>query len=209
MRTFVSKLLEVGGPPLAAEEPRLADGQLSAGGPDVAALLRERNGFYAFEGALHVFPASSTTEEIGLNDWNAPNLWKMAYGTLAPDGPCFAEDVFGGQFVALRDGVYQFDPETGDLVQMASNIDGWARAILEDYELLTGYPLAHAWQQRFGAIRAGMRLLPKIPFVLGGEYVIDNLHALDKVKGMRWRGSIATQLRDLPDGAEVKIDFVD
>lgn len=50
-----------------------------------------------------------------------------------------------------------------------------------------------------------MRLVPKTPFVLGGGYNLDNLYALEASESMRYRGSIATQLRDLPDGAAVQL----
>ena len=42
----------------------------------------------------------------------------MANGALF-----FAEDVFGGQFCLRSDGVYTFDPETGDFDKLASSIN--------------------------------------------------------------------------------------
>jgi hypothetical protein len=48
-----------------------------------------------------------------------------------------------------------------------------------------------------------MRLLPKLPFVLGGEYNLDNLYLANSVEGMRFRGSIARQIQNIPDGNKV------
>jgi hypothetical protein len=45
--------------------------------------------------------------------------------------------------------------------------------------------------------------------VLGGEFSVENLHAVEAVKGMKYRGSIAVQLRDLPDGTPVKLNVID
>lgn len=79
----------------------------------------------------------------------------------------FAEDVFGGRFCIKNSKVYTFDPETGSLEYLADDIESWAQILLSDYEVLTGYPLAHQWQKQNGQLAAGKRLLPKVPFVLG------------------------------------------
>ena len=49
----------------------------------------------------------------------------------------------------------------------------------------------------------GERLVPKVPFVLGGEFDVSNLHPLDSVKAMRFYGNLAVQIRDAPDGTRV------
>jgi hypothetical protein len=171
---------------------------------DLLGMLRQRNGFYALESALHVFPSHSSQHEIGLVDWNEGGLWRDAYKGL--DNGClfFAEDVFGGQFCIKGNQVYTFDPETGALDYLADDMEGWAKAIISDYEVLTGYPLAHQWQQQNGQIPARKRLLPKMPFVAGGEFTLDNLYLADAVDGMNFRADIANQIKDLPNGAQIK-----
>jgi hypothetical protein len=49
--------------------------------------------------------------------------------------------------------------------------------------------------------------MPKIPFVMGGEYNIENLWAGDAVQGMRFKGDMALQIRDVPDGGAVKLNI--
>jgi hypothetical protein len=66
----------------------------------------------------------------------------------------------------------------------------------------------HDWQVENGAIPQGKRLMPKIPFVLGGKYSLDNIYALDSVSAMKSRGNLALQLRDLPDGTKVEFRVV-
>jgi len=141
--------------------------------------------------------------------WNDPDLWRSSYDGMADAAFFFAEDIFGGQFARSREGVVSFDPETGDVERMAADLEGWAERMLADYELLTGFPVAHLWQEQHGQLRAGIRLIPKRPFVLGGEVVPENLYALDAAKGMRLRGELATQIRDLPDGASVTVKVVE
>ena len=61
-------------------------------------MLALKNGFYAFELALHVFPAQSCDQHIGLDLWNSETLWRSAYGEVTNGCGFFAEDIFGGQF---------------------------------------------------------------------------------------------------------------
>jgi hypothetical protein len=77
---------------------------------------------------------------------------------------------------------------------------------LQDFEVFTGFALAHAWQQERGPIPVGMRLIPKVPFVLGGgEFSSANLSLSDAVHGMRLRARLAVRLHNLPDGSAVRL----
>jgi hypothetical protein len=162
------------------------------------------NGFYAFESALHVFPVGGDAMHMGLEHWNSPALWRFEYEDLAEGCWFFAEDVFGVQFCLKDEHIASFNPETGEVEPVADTLEEWAAKILKEYDCLTGYSLAHAWQQKNGALKPGMRLVPKVPFVLGGEFRVENLVVMDAVKGMRARGSLARQIRELPDGARIQ-----
>lgn len=140
-----------------------------------------------------------------LEAWNNHALWKDEFDGLADEVFCFAEDVFGVQFAVEGDKIVTFDPETGDRHGFADGIDEWAGMIVDRYRPLTGFPLAHEWQLTRGPLEPGHRLLPKVPFVMKGEYSVENLYASEAVIGMRARGSIATQIRDLPDGTVVNL----
>lgn len=204
----IRKLISVSSPELCDGQPRLPKALLRRAGPtghELVKLLREKNGFYAFESALHVLPSNCSTTLMNIEKWNEHELWRNEYGVVTKGYVFFAEDLFGVQF-GLRDGrIYRFDPETGETEEVASSLDEWAGKILDNYDYETGYPLAHEWQERNGPLPSGERLLPKIPFVLGGEYKVDNLYALDMVEGMRHRADMWKQIKDLPEGAQVRL----
>ena len=202
----IDRLLEIAGPPLTAAAPEPLDWPTPLG-TELTALLARANGFYAFESALHVRPSGGGGQDLA--DWNEQTLWRDAYGGLADGLLFFAEDVFGGQFALASGGVVAFNPETGERTATANSLESWAATVLADYQFQTGYPLAHQWQQRHGALPPGQRLLPKRPFVLGGKYEMDNLYPLDAVQGMRLRGELAVQIRDLPDGATIRFNIVE
>lgn len=168
-------------------------------------LLEKKNGFYSFESALHLYPFETVGDNIGLLDWNEHALWISAYEGLASDGVYFAEDLFGSQFCIKHDGIYLFDPEVATSEKIAGSINEWCDAILKDYDFLTGYSLAHAWQKNNGKISIGYRLIPKIPFVLGGKFDIDNLYMEKSHIALKARANIALKIKNLPDGSSVDI----
>ena len=208
MAKNIAKLLAIASETLGPKAPKRPALLTGKRGDELWALLQERNGFYAFESALHVFPAGGPGTQT-LERWNSPELWRGHYKDLADGCLFFAEDIFGGQFVIKDDAIHSFDPETGATEQIGATVDAWARALLGDYEALTGQPLAHAWQEEHGALPKGKRLLPKIPFVTNGEFELSNLYAADAVKGMQFRGDLAVQIRYLPEGAEIKFKIVE
>jgi len=190
----------------APEHERELSLDVRAGARELAELLWIKNGFYAFESALLVRPLSHRGKPLGIIEWNAPGLWKSEYGGSLDGFLCFAEDVFGGQFALGRDGVVAIDAETGEQEEVAKDLEGWADAVLRDSSFRTGQPLAHDWQVQHGPLTVGHRLVPKVPFVTGGKFVLENLYSTADVEGMRFRGGIARQIRDVPDSARITFE---
>jgi hypothetical protein len=177
--------------------------------PELATLLVERNGFFAFESALLVLPDSTSAVVPTLDEWNDARTWKSEYDSDMVDGHVFfAMDAFGGQFALNNGRVHAFDIETGASTPVADDVSDWARLVLEDYDYLTGHSPAHEWQARHGGLPPRQRLFPTRPFVMGGDYSVENLVAFDMVKGLQGRGQLARQLRDVPDGASVELRLV-
>lgn len=208
----LQKLANIGSRPILSESAdysRIAEAFGERVAQQVNSLLQVKNGFYAFEAALHVLPDLGGNGEKGLLEWNNYDLWRKDYNGMADDAVFFAEDVFGVQFCLRQAGVATFDPETGLFKMMASDLEAWAQAILNEYGLWTGHNVAHDWQVEHGAIPIGARLVPVIPFVLGGEFSAANVHAIDAVKGMQYRASIALQIRDIPDGKPVVLRVIE
>lgn len=197
----LAKLVSLAGPPLGGEAARVSD--------NLGKLLALKNGFFAFESALHVFPDSTGVPTISLDQWNADTLWKNEYGSLAQGMFFFAEDIFGNQFALHNSWVFFFDAETGQTEKIADSVGEWAEMILSDYEQLTSYPVAHWWQKQHGPINPGSRLMLKRPLALGGDYALENVFEIDRVEGMRTRGHIARQLKNLPDGTQIQFKVVD
>lgn len=211
MMSNLSQLLSHASSPLSACKVRPTDFGLGNVGRELERLLSTRNGFFCFLSALHVFPMSEASLSVGydLETWNAQSTWRDTYPSCEQSVLFFAEDVFGCQFGATRAGVLSFDAETGETTAMTETLEEWAGLMLRESKALTGWPLAEAWQSRFGAIGPKLRLNPKVPFVLGGGFEIDNLVAADAIEAMRFRGSLARQIKDAPDGTSISIRLTD
>lgn len=204
----ISKLVSVAGPALCNKPADISHSLIQLAGADgrsLSRMLDSRNGFLAFESALLVYPAGCKESPIELENWNRLELWKTEYGGAADNLVFFAADLFGSQFAIARDSIVRFDPEDGAIEAVAQDLVEWATLILTDYEYQTGYPLARDWQFVNGPIPSGMRLAPTTPFVLGGSYEIDNLYALGALECVRYQASVHRQVRDLPDGTQVRL----
>ena len=99
----------------------------------------------------------------------------------------FAEDIFGHQFAIAGEKIVTFDLETGEQEGFADNLEAFATELFGEPSLHTGWPLAHEWQEKYSALPLGMRLVPRRPFVLGGDYVLENLIPVPETEGLRAR----------------------
>ena len=212
MGLAAEKLLSIASAPLGApvakemvqqELAALSDSLSAQSARELAEIWAVRNGLYAFESAFHLFPVQSDTD-LSLASWNADELWRSGYGSFAEGWLFFAEDVFGGQFCARKAEFASFEPETGEVEVIATSVEGFFQALLSDYEMLTGQPIAHAWQKRNGRLRNGYRLEAIRPFVLGGKFSIENLREQRTDILLQGRAKLACAIRDLPDGAQLR-----
>jgi len=203
----LAKLIEIGSPQIATleEGAGLSAAELLEGSPGLAELYASKDGFYAFESSLHVFPCCSENAAVSLVTWNAEGSWRSEYADMAAGLIFFGEDIFGDQFCFKDRRIHVFHSETGEVEFMAEDLETWAQVILDGYPFWTGYPLAHDWQALHGPLKRGHRLSPKIPFVMGGDYKVDFLYSIPSIEAMRFRASMAMQIRNLPDGSKVKL----
>lgn len=176
---------------------------------ELATMLTEKNGFFAFGGGVQVFRAGTDGYGPELLGWNTGDPWKDAYNGLADNVFCFAQDVVGTQFGIVEERVVLFDPETCDQEVFGDSLNDWAAWLLEDPQENGTSGLIAEWEDQHGPLTPDQRLIPQQLFALGGEYSLDNLLVKDAAEAMRIRGPIAAQIHDLPDGAEVSFELDD
>ena len=173
---------------------------------ELLSLLSKRNGFYAYESALLVLPAESCEGTLNVVEWNRFETWKSSY--LYHDLTkviCFGLNIFGDQFCFDSEGFGRLDAETAEIERLGDNLEEWAETIMAEPDYYLGWSIGREWQKRNGPLGSNMRLVPKIPFILGGKFEVDNLYCLDAMKSMQMRGEICTQLHEHPDGSTITI----
>ena len=137
--------------------------------------------------------------------WNDPAGWKSNYGDIPIPGEVLAEGFLGDQYLLVDRLVVRWDPETGETEPTGMRLDEWIQAMREDASSQEPVWLLEAWEESNGPLPVTQHLAPKQPFVLGGAFEVDNLFATDANSDFAWRGQLALQIGDLPDGAEVKL----
>jgi hypothetical protein len=118
----------------------------------------------------------------------------------------FAEDLFGLQFGTEGESVFSFNPESAQTVKMSESLTEWGDKVVSGYSYMTGYPLAHEWQVCNGRLPVGHRLIPKIPFVAGGPFDVQNLVLVESGAAMRYWGEFACAVAHVRDGEQFKLD---
>ena len=168
-------------------------------------LLAAKNGFFAFENALLVLPSAGNKAIPGIPEWNQSTSWRRHYPKLSSEILFLALDAFSCQFgIDTAGKVYRLDSETAELQDHTPDLSAWAEKILAA-DLETGWSVAKEWQEHWGPLEPGERLLGKKPFILGGDYVLENLVAVPCRPAMEKLGGLASQIADVEDGTTVTV----
>jgi hypothetical protein len=131
MQSKIEKVLSIASPPLRPSIPEIPHILAEKGErrQELYGMLEMRNGFFAFESALHIYPLGSG-EGLDLERWNSASLWRSEYEDMTEGLLFFAEDAFGYQFAIRDDSIVSFDPETGEVADFAETLEDWSNRIL-------------------------------------------------------------------------------
>lgn len=122
------------------------------------------------------------------------------------------ENEFGNLMIKDVDGRYwRLSPE-----DLSCKVVAQTRADLDrlsvDQEFLRDWymrPLVEQAREKCGPLPEGRKYCLKIPGALGGEYGGDNLATITLVELIRASGHLAQQIKDLPDGAKVRLQVTE
>jgi hypothetical protein len=191
--------------------PLLDDGELIARLPaDLAALLRQINGFIQFHGGLHVRGACLHPAWHSLRDaWESEAAFHRLYPAVRAEDIPFAEDCLGDQFL-LRDGrVWRLMAETGEIEPLEVGLDGFFRAVEADpVEFLSLQPLLQ-FQQDGGRLEPGQLLSAAPPFCTEQPAEGVSLRAIPAGDRRRFLAGFAAQIWDVPDGGAIEFRVED
>lgn len=167
--------------------------------------IKKYNGGFFFEKSLLIYGYTSNHEIYSLDKIN--EKINLEYGTISANNFFFACDAFGNQFCFdyLIDKIFFFNIETGNKEFIANDFIEWIQVIKSETDYYTGQPFVVKWEEIMHPLNSDERLTPKMPFILNGQYDLNNIRVekLDKI--LEFNSSIAKQIFDLPDGTPFKI----
>lgn len=122
------------------------------------------------------------------------------------------ENDFGNLMIEDADGRYwRLCPEDVYCEVVANNRDE-LDYLSADQEFLADWymqALVDQAKEHLGALGEGQKYCLVIPSTLGGEYAMINIKVAPLVELIRLSGSVARQIRDLPDGSQIQLRIVD
>jgi hypothetical protein len=162
------------------------------------------NGGFFFGQSLQLY--SLTQEEAFRNILNVNNVLKTEFNFLFDGLFSFAQDIFGNQFAFNIDNgdIIFFNIETGAKEILAKGFREWLNILLADLEYYTGMSYENEWKQNY-SIALNERLQPKIPFVIGGDYSVDNFYVNNYPAYLLYNADISKQIFNLKDGEKVQL----
>jgi hypothetical protein len=121
-----------------------------------------------------------------------------------------AVNAFGNVIARGTDGNYwRICPEEWSCEVVAGNAHQFAK-LMNDDEFQTDWtmsPLVELATQQIGPVSDGRCYCLKIPAVIGGKYEADNIGTISLDELISFSGDMAAQIKDLPDCAQIEINF--
>jgi uncharacterized protein (DUF433 family) len=143
--------------------------------------------------------------------WSMLDIIRKAWGWIGLEpAEVVATSAFGNLIVRAADGTYwRICPEELSCEQVAHHTDEFAAlsgeaAFQADWDMSRLVGLA---RQVFGQLPEGQCYCLKLPAVLGGKYEVANIGAISLSELILFSGDLADQLKDVPDGGQIRIQW--
>lgn len=162
------------------------------------------NGGLFFDQSLQFY---SFTEERDYRNIAVVNeTFKREYKGLFNRLVAFAQDVFGNQFAfnTLENCIVLFNIETAEQRIIADSFEDWLVMIEEDLDYLAGLSYARKWK-KYHNLGLDQRILPEVPFVIGGEYSLENFDISTFPYYISYNAQLAKQIFNLKDGENIEL----
>jgi hypothetical protein len=169
--------------------------------------IEKVNGGFFYDYSLQLYSINTSFEFHDIIKVN--EVIKKEYGGIVADDFFFGQEIFGNQFGYSNDGIIFLNSETGEREKIANNFDDWIEVLKADLDYLTGKNIAKVWNNSNVSFTPNERLYPKKPFVMGGEYKIENLFPLGYPKYISAYANIANQIHNLPNGTKLKLKIIE
>ena len=95
-----------------------------------------------------------------------------------------------------------FNIEDAGRRDMGKNFKDWVDVLTAEYDYYAGVTYANDWTE-LNELTIEERLCPKKPFIIGGDYKLNNFYASNFPAFLSLNADIAKQIQYLPDGTPI------
>jgi hypothetical protein len=186
-------------------EPKASHGELSALPLSLQSVLSKENGFIAWHGALHMRGLGTQFIWHDLNwVWRGSNALASGYRSLRPSDVPFAQDCLGMQFVLRDDVVFRLDTECDELENLGIGIPTFLERVMANPDEMVHRHVLRSLDLR---LRPGelLSVAPPLVFAHQGPRSYRPIPCVDQLSFL---ASLASQIRDVPDGGQVSLKVV-
>lgn len=185
-------------------EKAIETNNLNIADADYFSFMDRVNGGFFFGRSLLLYPFLNTNDYPCIFFIN--QTLTTLYGPLFNGLVSFGQDVFGNQFCfdTANNNVVMFTIEDAGKTIMADSFSGWLDVLASDIDFYTGRPYAAMWLAT-NHLAINQVICPKIPFIIGGDYKIDNFYAAFFPAFIAFNADFAKQIHQLPNGTKVSI----
>lgn len=169
--------------------------------------LNEVNGGFFYESSLQLYGACLEPDFHNILYVN--QILIKEYETLVEGLFFFGQDIFGNQFAFSSKGVVLFNIETAEKEIIANDFEHWVTVLIEDIDFYTGVDFVSNLKEGNAKYYFNKRLCAKIPFIMGGDYVSENLYSQIFPKYLFSNANIAKQVYHLKDGTNINLIIKD
>jgi hypothetical protein len=162
------------------------------------------NGGFFFNQALQFY---SFIEERNFRNISVVNEnFIREYHELFKGLVTFGQDIFGNQFAFdIQKGcIVSFDIETAEQKIVAESFKDWLFHLRNDLNYIAGIGYVNEWKKD-NDLQWDHRILPKVPFVIGGAYSLENFQTSTFPYYVSYNAQLASQIYNLKDGEKIKL----
>lgn len=162
------------------------------------------------KGSLCIRNNFSTDIFHSIEEWNNFDLWKRLFPLEHIKNIFFfAENILSYQYGIFDKNIVILNPEDSSLEIFASSISEWFSIVNSDPVTYLYSDILEEWKNKKGEVLLGEKLIPSLPFILGGNYNLDNFVKRTEIEAMDYYSQYARKLYKLQDGDCVKLKIKD
>jgi len=169
-------------------------------------LLLAVNGCILFGGGLHIRGICADPDWHSLQRvWSGVDALSLLYPAVRSADVPFAEDFLGNQFLLREDGVHRLEGETGELLDLQTDFQGFLRAAQANPPEYLSLSLLERYESQGNVLQPGQLLNVYPPLATSESANGVSLRAVPTLECIRFLADFASQIADVLSGGKIRL----